>query len=106
MSEQASPGKLGGLSATELARRVWNESWEDEIVDRTAALSYYFLFALFPATLFLVALLGYLPLPGLMETLMGYDERVLPGAAGSLVQRTLGEVLQSQKGGLLSSRWP
>lgn len=102
MSERPSPWKLGGLSVTELARRVWNEAWDDEIVDRAAALSYYFLFALFPALLFMVALLGYLPLPGLMQTLMGYIERVLPGDSGALLQRTLAEVLQSQRGSLLS----
>jgi len=45
---------------------------------RTAALSYYFLFALFPALLFLTAPLGYLPVEGLQERLLVYARDVLP----------------------------
>ena len=55
VTRRESPWKLGGLSVTALGRRVWNEIWDDEVTDRAAALSYYFLFALFPALLFLTA---------------------------------------------------
>jgi membrane protein len=65
-----SPWNLGGLSVRELAERVWAELSDDEVTERAAALSYYFLFALFPALLFLIALLGFLPLGGLQERLM------------------------------------
>ena len=64
MAETPSPWNLGGLSAGELARRVWTEMGEDEITDRAAALAYYFLFALFPTLLFLTALLGIVAMPG------------------------------------------
>lgn len=86
----------------ELGRRVWTEVTADEVLDRAAALSYYFLFALFPALLFFTALLGFLPLPGLMERLMTYLHRVLPGDAGTVLERTLGEVLATPRGSLLS----
>ena len=98
----ASPWRLGGLSVRELARRVWQEIDNDELLDRAAALSYYFIFAMFPALLFLTTLLGLLPLPDLMERLMGYANRVLPGDAATLVQRTLDEIVQGARGGLLS----
>ena len=65
-----------------LAGRVWDDFWEDEVLDRAAALSYYLLFALFPALLFLTALMGLMPSPNLMESLMGYLARVLPGDGG------------------------
>src|SRR5688572_20973718 len=67
-----SPWKLGGLSVKELAKRVWSEFWDDEVTDRGAALAYYFLFALFPALLFMTSLVGMLPIPGLMDKLLGY----------------------------------
>src|SRR5262245_44171980 len=70
--------KLGGLSIKELGRRVWAEIADDEVTERAAALSYYFLFALFPALLFLVAMLGFLPLAGLQERLIAYAREVLP----------------------------
>lgn len=97
-----SPWRLGGLTVGELARRVWRELWKDEVTDRAAALSYYFLFSLFPALLFLTALLGFLPLSGLQDRLMSYVVTVLPPDAARTVQRTLGEVLQGNRTGLLS----
>jgi membrane protein len=75
---------------------------EDEIVDRAAALAYYFLFALFPALLFLTSLLGMLPLQGLMERLIAYAEQAMPGDAASIVRRTLTEIQTGARGGLLS----
>jgi membrane protein len=98
----ASFWKLGGLSVFELAKRVWNELDADEVGDRAAALSYYFLFSLFPALLFLTALLAFLPLAGLQERLLAYTNDVLPGDAASTLERTLAEVLGARRTGLLS----
>ena len=97
-----SPWKLGGLSVKELAKRVWSEFWADEVTDRGAALAYYFLFALFPALLFMTSLLGMLPLPGLMDRLLEYMSQALPGDAASILQKTLTEVITGAKTSLLS----
>lgn len=102
MAEAPSPWRLGGLSVAELGRRVWHEIGKDEITDRAAALGYYFLFALFPALLFLTSLLGMLPLTGLMERLIAYADRALPGDAGRIVGQTLAEIQAGARGGLLS----
>jgi membrane protein len=102
MVSKISPWNLGGLTMRELASRVWHEFGEDEIVDRASALSYYFLFALFPALLFLTALLGMLPIPGLMERLMEYVEQALPGDAASVIRKTLDEIMRGSRGSLLS----
>ncbi len=97
-----SPWRLGGLSLRELGRRVYGQLWKDEVFDRAAGLSYYFLFALFPTLLFLTALLGLLPFPRLMDQLMNYAGRVLPGDAASMVTRTLAEIVLGASGELLS----
>jgi membrane protein len=102
MASDASPWKLGGLSVRELARRVWKEIQEDEVTDRAASLAYYFLFALFPALLFLTALIGLLPIPSLMDRLMEYVSRALPTDAASVTQKTVREVIRGAHGGLLS----
>jgi membrane protein len=81
---------------------VWAGIGRDEILDRSAALSYYFIFALLPTLLFLTALLAFLPIPQLLERLMAYVSDVLPGDAALMVQRTLGQVLQGGHAGLLS----
>jgi len=102
MASDVSPWKLGGLTVRELARRVWREIEEDAVADRGAALAYYFLFALFPALLFLTALLGLLPIPSLMDRLMEYVTRALPPDAASVTQKTLREIVRGARSGLLS----
>ncbi|MGH7263272.1 MAG: YihY/virulence factor BrkB family protein [Candidatus Rokuibacteriota bacterium] len=101
-ASEASPWKLGGLSPLQLARRVYDELWADEVLDRAAALSYYFLFALFPALLFLTALLGLVSEPQLMDQLVSQANQVLPEDAASLLTRTLGEVRRGGTAGLVS----
>lgn len=98
----ASRWALGGLSLSELGRRAFERSREDEILERAAALSYYFVFALIPTLLFLTTLLGLLPTPDLMPQLMSYADRVLPRDAASLLKRTLAEVVTGASRGLLS----
>jgi len=88
-----SPWRLGGLSLREFTRRVGAAAVQHEIFDRAAALSYYFLFALFPTLLLLAALLGMLGTPHLMEELMSYGEAVLPPIVASLLSQTLVEVV-------------
>ncbi|HEY7521926.1 MAG TPA: YihY/virulence factor BrkB family protein [Methylomirabilota bacterium] len=102
MASDVSPWKLGGLSVAELGRRVWAEFSEDDVADRAAALAYYFLFALFPALLFMTALLGLLPIPNLMNRLMEYVGQAMPGDAASIIQKTLSEIMAGASGGLLS----
>ncbi|TMK68511.1 MAG: YihY/virulence factor BrkB family protein [Actinobacteria bacterium] len=102
MSDKVSPWHLGGLTLWQLSKRVWQEYGEDEIGDRAASLSYYFLFALFPSLLFLAALLGMLPIPGLMERLMGYVRETLPGDASSVIEKTLAEIVRGSRGSLVS----
>jgi membrane protein len=94
--------KLGGLSIVQLGKLVWTDISHNEILDRSAALSYYFIFALFPTLLFLTALLSLLPIPHLLDLLMAHVSDVLPGDAGFLVQKTLGQALQGTHPGLLS----
>lgn len=100
---QVSPWTLGGLSVRRLGVLVWAEIWEDELPDRAAALSYYFVFALFPTLLFLATLVGMVPGRDLMERFLAAMQDVLPADAASLLRRTLGEIQRGAGGGLLSA---
>ena len=96
------PWKLGGLTMRELARRLWHEMERDELLGRGAQLAYYFLLSLFPALIFLTALMGLFPLQNAMPELMAYLQNVLPEDALSLVQKYLEQVVHGSGGGLLS----
>jgi membrane protein len=93
---------LGGLSAKELGRRVLHEIQHDDCFGRAAQLTYYFLFALFPFFLVLTTLLGYLPVPNLLDRLMEVVAQMLPGDALRLVQENVRDLVVNQRGGLLS----
>lgn len=94
--------RLGGLSVKELARRVLRQMQEDDVTGYAAQLAYYFLFSLFPFFLFLTALLGYIPIPNLMDKIMELVGQVLPGDAMRLVTDNVKTLVSQQHGGLLS----
>jgi membrane protein len=93
---------LGGLGVKDVAGQIYQRLWDHQLLDRAASLSYYFLFALFPALLFLTALVGLVPMPDVIGQLLGYADRVLPRDAASMVRRTLDEVIAGARGSLLS----
>jgi membrane protein len=93
---------LGGLSVTELGRRVFNEAQQDNCLGLAAQLAYYFLFALFPFFLFLTAFIGFLPIPNLMEQIMSLLGTVVPQEVLGLIQDNVQQLVANQHGGLLS----
>src|SRR3989440_10925215 len=84
--------------------RVWARADDDELLGRSAQLSYYFLLALFPLLLFLITLFGYFNGAGshLRHRLIAYLGEVMPSSALHLVAATIDEVTQARGGGKLS----
>lgn len=73
---------------------------EDEVPGLAAQMSYFFLLALFPLLIFLVTLVGYLPIDhqALLETMSG----LVPADSMALIESNLEQVVDSSGGGLLS----
>jgi membrane protein len=67
-----------------------------------AALSYYFVLSLFPALIFLSAVVAYLPVPNLFEQALGMMGRFLPADSMGLVRRVLADVITPNRGAFLS----
>ncbi len=95
---------LGGLTWRELGRRVWRTVYEGDFFTRTAALSYYFLLALFPLLVFLTAMLGYFAETGteLRQNLLIYLSKLMPRSASALIRTTVEEITQNAGGGKIS----
>lgn len=91
---------LGGLTLTELAKRSWRETNEDNVWGSAAELAYYFLLALFPMLIFLTSLVGFLP--EAQTAIFQALARVMPGDAMRLVSETINDVTSNRHGGLLS----
>ena len=79
-----------------------------EDVDRThtfqmaAALSYYFVLSVFPALIFLSAVVAYLPLPDLFNQALNLVGQFLPPDSMGLVRRILSDVITPNKATFLS----
>lgn len=100
----ASIWKLGGLSLSVLAARVWQEFYAGSLLTHAAALSFYFLLALFPLLMFLIAILGFLTDSGneMRESLFKQLSRIAPPTASALVYATVDEIARNADPGKLS----
>lgn len=104
--------KFGGLTPLQLIRLAVKKIGEDELSTRPAALSYYFLGALFPMLLFLLSLLGLFAGAGTQfrDTIIASLARVLPGTASNLIGNVLHQVIKSSSGiklaaGIVGALW-
>src|SRR5581483_1571097 len=100
----ASIWQLGGLSKRDLAKRVWQQINEDNVLGRASELAYNFLLSIFPLLLFLLALFGLFASRGteLKSNLFFHLSQVLPPAAYQLVTKTITEVANNTGSGKLT----
>jgi membrane protein len=74
----------------------------DRTLDLAAQFAYWSLLALFPFAIFLLTIVGFVPLHGLDAQLVGLMNRIMPDQAAQLFDRTLHEIVGRQRGGLLA----
>jgi membrane protein len=84
-----------------LLRDFFSSIGRNQTFDLAAQLAYWALLALFPFAIFLLTVIGYLPLQGIDQEIMAAVFRVMPGDAAQLFDNTLHEVVGRQRGGLL-----
>lgn len=72
------------------------------IVTRAQSLAFSFFLALFPAIIFLFSLIPYIPINNFQNEILKLIQNVLPENAYSSVRTTIVDIIQIQRGGLLS----
>src|SRR6266705_4251733 len=82
--------------------RAYTDVVRNHTLQIAAALAYYFVLSLFPALIFLSAVVAYLPVPNLFNQALALLARFLPADAMGLVQRVLADVISPNKGTFLS----
>jgi len=75
---------------------------DDDIFNGGAALGFYLTLAIFPAMIFLMALIPYLPIANVDEAIMDLLSQALPKGAVGTFSKVVQEVTNEQRGGLLS----
>ena len=90
------------ISWPELIKRTYREVLADNCLGLAAQLAYYFFLALFPALLFLVALVSFIPIAGLLDAITANLGRVAPGEVLSIIQDQILKIAHEKNGGLLT----
>lgn len=104
--------KFGGLTPLKLGQLTFHKISDDELSTRSAALSYYFLGALFPMLLFLVSLVGVFAGANseLRDKIITGIGTLAPGSASSLIQTIVNQTFKNSGGiklaaGILGALW-
>jgi membrane protein len=90
------------ISWKDLLIKTGREMVADNCLGLAAQLSYYFVLALFPALLFLVAVISFMPVSGLLDTITDTLARVAPGEVITIIQDQVLKVAHDKNGGLLT----
>jgi len=86
----------------QIAVNVASDVSQNYIFSFAAALSYYFLLALFPALIVLATIVGYLPIPHLFNAIVAAMAHVVPPQSMGLVRLVVADVTSRNHGALLS----
>jgi len=90
------------LGWRELLNRMASEVLADNCLGLAAQLAYYFFLALFPALLFITAIISFIPVAGLLDAITAMLARVAPGEVLSIVQDQILKIAHEKNGGLLT----
>lgn len=96
--------RIRGWRWKTFGKHLWSKLNTDDVLNRAAILSFYFLLALFPLLLFLTTLLGYFADTGteLRHNLLTYLRAIVPVSAFDLISTTVDEITEEKSGGKLS----
>lgn len=99
-SRHQSPVQLRKLRAALL--RTYDDVERNHTLQMAAALSYYFVMALFPALIFLSAIVAFLPVAGLFDQTLDLMGRFVPPEGMEIVRKVVSVAITPNRGTLLS----
>ena len=91
-----------GTSWKQFGLDLWKELNEDNVFNGAAALAFYLTLAIFPALIFLLNLLPYLPIPDQSDQIYGLLRQAMPSDAASALTDTVKGIVSQKRQGLLS----
>ena len=96
------PIGLSGLSIYDISSFFYRGLIEGAITTRASSLAFNFFLAFFPSIIVLFTLIPYIPVEGFQETLMDILMNILPPSTNEITLETLDDIINNQRGGLLS----
>lgn len=95
------PG-LARLPFKDFLRGIAGAASRENLLDLAAQLAYYGILAVFPFAIFLVSILGYLPVRGIEDEIFRLARSVMPDEASGFFESTVRQVTSQRRGGVLS----
>ena len=96
------PLGLSGLSIYDISSFFYKGLVEGAITTRASSLAFNFFLAFFPSIIVLFTLIPYIPIDGFQEILMDILMNILPPSTNQITLETLDDIINNQRGGLLS----
>jgi membrane protein len=93
---------IQGVSLMQFLKELYREISKDDIFNGAAALGFYLTLAIFPAMIFLMAVIPYLPIPNVDKAIMDLLHQALPASAADMFTSVVQQVTSQPRGGLLS----
>lgn len=93
---------LSGVLTKSFAKELKRKFSKDQVTNGAAALAFYWMLALFPAAIFVLTLLPYLPIANLEQAIMDALRGAMPGDAATMFEDTVKNIVSNRKAGLLS----
>jgi membrane protein len=93
---------LYGKPWSRFFRDLYQQISDDNVFNGAAALGYYLTLSIFPAMIFLMAVIPYLPIENIDQAIMDLLREFLPGQASEMFEGVVREVTGNRSGGLLS----
>ncbi|WP_119156479.1 YihY/virulence factor BrkB family protein [Caldimonas tepidiphila] len=91
-----------GIPLSRFLRELYDEINEDDVFNGAATLGFWLTLAIFPAMIFVMALLPYLPIPNVDRAIMDLLGQALPANAAEMFSGVVSEITSKPRGGLLS----
>jgi membrane protein len=83
-------------------KALYQETQDDNILNGAAVLGFYLMLAIFPAMIFVLAVIPYLPIENVDQAIMNLLRQAMPSSASEMFTGVVQEVTQEQRGDLLS----
>lgn len=90
------------VSTKKFAIDLKNEISEDNMTNGAAALAFFLMLAIFPAMIFFLSVLPFLPIDNLQVAVLDFMKQAMPGEASELLTGTVMDIVNNKSGSLLA----
>lgn len=89
-------------AAAGFVKELWQALQNDHVFNGAAAVAFFLMFSIFPAAIFLISLIPYLPVPHLHQAIMDLLYQVIPDQSAKLLEGVVLQVVAQKEGELLT----